>query len=202
MTAKQLRVELADLAHEPGARIEVRRDWTVPEGWATEVLTLPAGTVIPLNVEVTAIDDGVYVQLNAEGALVGECVRCLDPITVPWTISASEVFYEPGRVSKAPEVDADIESEGDELDEALQIDRESIDLEQVLRDEILAHAPLRPTCDENCLGLCEHCGVRLDEVDEDHAHEFLDPRFAALAGLFDKSNGSDAADDDSKGTPR
>ena len=38
-------------------------------------------------------------------------------------------------------------------------------------------------CDEDCLGLCSECGVRMD-VDPEHAHDQRDSRWSALEGLL------------------
>ena len=191
MSSKQLQIDLTDLPRQAGSRLEVERVWEVPAGWSTEVLKLPEGTKIPLEVDVTAIDDGVYAQVRAEGTLVGECVRCLDPIMVPWRAAGAEVYFEPERAGagRTRREDDGIEAEGDDLDRVLQIERDSIDLEPLLRDEILSAAPLMPVCSEDCLGLCEHCGERLADLEPDHSHEFLDPRFAALEGFFSGGNG-------------
>jgi uncharacterized protein len=57
-----------------------------------------------------------------------------------------------------------------------------IDLADALRDAIVLAMPLAPVCDEDCLGLCVTCGVRLAD-DPDHSHAELDPRWAALTAL-------------------
>ncbi len=185
-------LSLRDQSIEPGSQQEAEVRWTVPDGWDTEVLTLVPGSEIPLQLVVTTTDDGVAVDFSGTATLVGECVRCLDPITVEQQFAASEVFvYEDSRSPRRQQSDK-TESEGDEMDKALLIERDTIDLEPALRDAILSEAPLRPVCDKDCLGICVHCGALLREVEPGHKHEFLDPRFAALEGFFssDSESGS------------
>lgn len=179
-----LTVPLRDLSRQLGSQKSLRIDWLVPKGWKTEVLQLIPGQTIPIEVQLTSIEDGVLVQVQANGRMVGECVRCLDPISVPWYVDTAEVYFEPGKAPKAAEeFDEDIESEGDDLDAVFEIERDQIDLEPLLRDIILANAFFKPVCRPNCQGLCPHCGIRLDSVEGEHVHEFIDPRFAALAEL-------------------
>jgi uncharacterized protein len=73
-------------------------------------------------------------------------------------------------------------AEGDE-DEALPvIEDDLIDLTEVLRDAVVLALPLAPLCSADCPGLCPECGILLAEA-PDHAHEQIDPRWAALGGL-------------------
>ena len=44
--------------------------------------------------------------------------------------------------------------------------------------------PLSPVCSADCSGLCVDCGLRLDDLPEDHTHEITDPRWAGLAERF------------------
>lgn len=184
MSSSSLVLSLRELPAAIGSFREEHLDWKVPEGWGTEVLSIPPGTVIPLDISLTSVEDGVLAQVYAQGELVGECVRCLDPLVHPWRIDASEVYFEPGAEVLQTE-DPDVEVEGDELDSVARIDRDSIDLEPLLRDAILAGAPLQPVCAEDCQGFCDQCGVRLKDAEPGHQHETFDPRFAALEGFFE-----------------
>ena len=193
METQDLLVALRDQPFEAGARQTLNFLWEVPEGWETEVLAVPPGTVVPLEVTITTVDDGVYVEVQGEAPLVGQCIRCMKDITIPMSFNIGDVYgYEdrPRKRRRAEALDtgkrgAHIEVTGDDLDAALLIDRDTIDLEPLLRDALFADAPFQPLCDEDCLGICEHCGVLLADAEPGHAHEFLDPRFQALAGFFD-----------------
>lgn len=190
METSGLVLSLREQPVEPGARRELQIDWTVPQGWETEVLRLVPGSLIPLDVTMTTIDGGVVVEIRGTATLVGQCVRCLDPIELEQGVDTTEVFvYDDTRRQLKKPTD-DIETEGDDMDSALLIERESVDLEPVLRDAILAEAPLQPVCSEDCLGICVHCGILLRDAEPGHKHEFLDPRFAALEGFFDGASGT------------
>lgn len=189
-----LLLSLRDQPRLTGTRTEHAFDWIAPEGWNTEVLTLPAGTVVPLEVAVTSVDHGVYVELRTAVNLVGQCVRCLDDLVVEVEVDAAELYTQVAssdrsRARKSDAFASDIEIEGDEFDPAYLIEQDAVDLEPMLRDAIFAEAPMQPVCEEDCEGICEHCGVPRRDLPEDHHHEFIDPRFAALKSLLAQDNG-------------
>ncbi|MFT0762409.1 YceD family protein [Actinomyces sp. F1_1611] len=194
MSAKELQISLIDLPAEVGAHLEKTVDWVVPSGWSTGVLTLEEGQHLPVTVSLTALEDGVFVQVSAQGQLVGECVRCLDPVSVDFSADAGDIYVEGERSTdrKAHSGSADeIEVEGDDLDPVKVINRDTVDIEPLLRDAVFADAPLQPVCDDDCQGLCPQCGRRMDELEPGHHHEFTDPRFAALEGFFAAGDNED-----------
>ena len=195
MNDKNLVIPLHDQPVEIGARTETQLDWTVPAGWQTEVLRLEEGTQIPVSVAITTIDDGVVVEASGFASLKGKCIRCLKDIELPEHFQASDIFVYPDAVAPRKERkgagDATIEVSGDEIDPDLLIDRETVNIEPLLRDAIFADAPFQPVCSEDCLGICEHCGVLLADAEPGHRHEFLDPRFEVLADFFSKDEVDD-----------
>ncbi len=125
--------------------------------------------------------EGVLVTGTAVVSLSGECVRCLVGISDELEIDVQELFTYS-------------ESDASE-DEASRMEGELIDLEPVLRDQVVLDLPFQPVCKADCAGLCSICGANLnDEPDHTHGDE-LDPRWAALAGLrsgTDESPGSES----------
>jgi uncharacterized protein len=132
-----------------------------------EVIGVPAGADVELELRLEAVLDGVLVSGTACATVAGECVRCLEPISWPVQVDLVELFVFAGR-------------DGDEETRWLQDDL--IDLEPVLRDAVVLELPLQPVCEEDCPGLCAECGARLAD-DPGHGHLRADPRWAALQGL-------------------
>lgn len=199
MSEKDLLISLMSLPSALGERIEKHFSWVVPAEWKTEVLELQEGTVLPIEVTVTSIDDGVLAQVQTSGFLHGNCVRCLDDIAVPWVVDTADVYLEEEPRKKPvrhSDGESNIEAEGDELDNPLLIQHNQIDLEPLLRDAILGVASLQPLCGPDCLGLCAQCGIRLADAQPSHQHESFDPRFAALENFF--SDASDVGDDNAQ----
>jgi len=114
--------------------------------------------------------DGVLVSGTVEVTVSAECGRCLDPVSDQLDVEIQELYaYEPASAD----------------DEQPLLTGDFIDLEPLARDAVVLGLPLNPVCDEDCEGLCTECGARLVEVEPDHAHDDLDPRWAALSQLTD-----------------
>ena len=176
-------ISLASLPRQIGSYRQDLIDWVVPEGWSTGVAQLPAGTHVPLDVSLTTVDDGVLVQVRAQGELDGECVRCLDPVVIPWDVDTSDVFFEAEKAALF-DLDDEIDMEGQPQDEPRSVNNDAVDLEPMLRDAILADATLQPLCSDDCQGLCSGCGERIEDLPTGHNHDQIDPRFAVLAKLL------------------
>jgi uncharacterized protein len=72
------------------------------------------------------------------------------------------------------------------------MDGDILDLEAPIRDAIVLALPINPLCDDDCEGLCSECGEKWRELPEDHAHQQIDARWGALAGLLDESQPKDS----------
>lgn len=186
-------LSLRDQPRREGSRREHNLSWVVPEGWGTGVLSIPEGTTVPLDIAITSVDEGVLVEVRGETDLVGQCVRCLEEARIPTPVQAADLYFQApskkrSKRRRAEALKSDIEVTGDEFDQEYLIDQDTVDLEPLLRDAFFGDAPLQPVCSEECLGICEHCGVLFKDAEPDHHHEFLDPRFAALQSLLDEDD--------------
>lgn len=167
-----------DLHRQAGSHREYTRTVEAPDRLGTDVIGVPAGEPIELGLRLESVMDGIYVSGTATARVTGECARCLDPIEEEIEAEIAELFLYPEAVARARE-------DGDEEAEELpRTDGETLDLEEVVRDSIVADLPYSPLCDPDCEGLCPECGVRLADAEEGHAHESIDPRLAVLRGLL------------------
>jgi uncharacterized protein len=157
-----------------------------PAGLGIEILGVPEGAPVQLDLRLEAVMDGVLVTGTATADLEGECARCLDPIEDQVTVDLQELFlYD----------DAD-EAESDEEDDVSRLEGDLLDLEPLLRDAVVLALPFQPVCREDCPGLCAECGAHLAE-DPGHHHEApVDPRWAALQGLVAEAGQHPAPDSD------
>jgi uncharacterized protein len=163
------------LARRPGSMLKVVRTVPAPADLGLEVIGVPEGADLELEVKLEAVVEGVLASGTARAPLAGECVRCLDPLTDEVEVSFAELFVAPARADHGAGQD-----DGD--DETLWIQDDLIDLEPVVRDAVVLELPLQPLCEEDCAGLCAQCGARLADEPE-HAHPDVDPRWAALEAL-------------------
>jgi uncharacterized protein len=153
-----------------------------PSNLGTEVIGVPTGASVALDLRLEAVMEGVLVSGTATLPLRGECARCLDEIHETAVVELRELYFYPDR---ALELDSD--------EEALSLVDDHLDLEPALRDALVLSLPLSPVCVPDCPGLCADCGARLAEVGPDHSHDAPDPRWAILAAL--KTDGGAAGPD-------
>jgi uncharacterized protein len=169
--------DVRTLGRRPGSMREDRRSVPAPAALGSDVIGVPDGAPLALDVRYESVTEGVLVTGTVSAPLSGECARCLDPITDELDVDIVELFAYPDSVTD--------ETTGE--DEVHRIDGDYLDIEPVVRDSIVLGLPWTPLCRPDCAGLCPTCGQRLDDLPADHAHETLDPRWAALAALRDES---------------
>jgi uncharacterized protein len=161
-------LDTRELGRRPGSMRRVRRTVAAPADWGLELVRVPAGSEVELDVRLEAVMDGVLVTGTVRTQVSAECGRCLEPVTDTIDTDVQELFaYDPADAGEGePALDGDF-----------------LDLEATLRDAVVLGLPLNPVCDDACAGLCATCGARLADVEPDHHHDPIDPRWAALASL-------------------
>jgi uncharacterized protein len=169
-----------ELGRRAGSMLELHRELNAPVGWELELVKVPVGTGVSLDLRLESVMDGVLATADLLAPLTAECGRCLQPITSDLDVSLTELFaYEPDPAD----------------DEIPVLDGDLLDLEPVLRDAVVLALPLNPICSPDCSGLCVTCGERLDDLPPDHSHQQLDSRWAALSRLQEQNSGSSATMD-------
>ena len=144
----------------------------------TPVAGVPAGSDIALDLRLESVMEGVLVSGTASATMTGECGRCLDPVSDELVVDLQELFSYPDDRLRGKAAPGSGTADDDEEPKMVE---DLLDLEPTLRDALVLEIPLTPLCDEDCGGLCAGCGARLDDVEPDHSHEQVDPRWAALA---------------------
>jgi uncharacterized protein len=98
----------------------------------------------------------ILVRGHLAGHLELACSRCLETFAAP-VAADFDLLLVPGPQALSPE---------EELSRAdLDLDYytgEVVDLESLLKEQIILQVPLKPLCDENCKGLCFQCGANLN----------------------------------------
>jgi uncharacterized protein len=166
-------LDTRDLPRRPGSMRALKRVVPAPEDLGVEMIGVPAGSDLTLDLRMESVSEGVLVSGTVSGALAGECGRCLRPIADHLTVRIQELYAYP---------DSATEETTDE-DEVGRIQDDLFDLEPALRDAVVLALPVNPLCREDCPGLCSECGAHWDELPEGHTHQQIDPRWAALSNL-------------------
>lgn len=107
-----------------------------------------------------------------------ECDRCLEAASFPVELDF-DLFYEP--VAPKPRAE-EVEIDAGEVDVAFY-KGEGLELEEVLREQILLALPMRRICREDCRGICPICGENRNRVLCTCQPEMVDDRWAALRRL-------------------
>jgi uncharacterized protein len=129
-------------------------------------------TPIVTRVDVSRTTSGYALRLRATTALLATCARCLGPARLELAIDAREVDQG--------------EADDPELRSPYVIDG-LLEPVRWLHDAIVLGLPERVLCRPDCAGLCEVCGISLNDVEPGtHTHEREpDPRFAKLRDLLE-----------------
>jgi uncharacterized protein len=158
-----------ELGRRAGAMKRVRSTVDAPAGLGIAVIGVPQDSPVQLDLRLESVIEGVLVTGTAVVQLRGECVRCLREIAGEQQIDIQELYAYPS--SEVTE------------DEASRLDGELLDLEPLLRDDVVLDLPFQPLCREDCRGLCIECGADLNS-DPEHAHERpIDARWEKLRAL-------------------
>jgi uncharacterized protein len=166
-------VDTTKLPRQPGATRALKRVVPAPESLGLELISIPKGSDVELDIVLTSVSEGVYVSGNVRGSLTGECGRCLNEIDTSFDVAIAELFAY---------ADSTTEETTDE-DEVGRMQGDLFDLEPAVRDAVVLDLPTNPLCRPDCPGLCPECGVHFDDLPADHSHEDVDPRWAALSNL-------------------
>jgi uncharacterized protein len=123
---------------------------------------------VPVSLDISRMTGSGYaLRLRFEAALVGPCMRCLEPAAPVFSVDAREVDQPGG---------------GEELSSPY-VEAEELDLARWAHDAYVLALPSQVRCREDCAGLCPECGANLN-ADPEHAHEAQpDPRWAKLREL-------------------
>jgi uncharacterized protein len=166
-------LDTRELGKRPGSMRQWRRRVPSPDALGTDIIGIAAGAPIDLDLRLESVSEGVLVTGTISATVEGECGRCLDPVSDELVVDVVELFAYPDSTTDATT----------EEDEVHRVVGTRLDLEPVVRDGIVLGLPSTVLCRADCLGLCPECGLRLDDLPADHAHDTIDPRWAALANM-------------------
>ena len=106
------------------------------------------------------------------------CVRCLTRFTMEFERKIVHILV---RSLERPSGEEEVELSSNDLDRSL-LEGNSIQLQDVLAEELLLGMPMKAVCREDCEGICAGCGVELND-EKCICKPQIDERWAALAAL-------------------
>jgi uncharacterized protein len=169
-------LDTSKLPRRPGVLRTVKRVVPAPADLGLELIGVPEGADLGLDLRLESVSEGVLVSGTVTGPVQGECGRCLRQIDDSLTVEIQELYaYENSTTDETTEED-----------EVGRLQGDLIDLEPALRDAVVLTLPTNPLCRDDCPGLCPECGVHWDDLPADHSHQQIDPRWAGLSQLTRK----------------
>jgi len=107
-----------------------------------------------------------------------DCTRCLQPVVQDLKIPFDVDFV-------TPEFDATArETELNQSDlETAVFEGDQVDLNELVREQILLNLPEQTFCSPDCKGLCPKCGQNRNLIECNCEENETDPRWAALKDL-------------------
>lgn len=116
--------------------------------------------------------DVVYLELDINYTLNGYCDRCADEVKKDYSIKVRKILVQ------------SLQNEDDD-DNYIIIDNQTLDLNELVSEEVSLNLPSKLLCSDNCKGLCPKCGTNLN-VNKCDCKGDVDPRMAALLQLLDE----------------
>lgn len=129
--------------------------------------------VSPVEVKGTVENHAGVVQLaaTAEFDFSIPCDRCITQIDKHEKYSFSHVLV--------------LSLENEDSDEYIQVPDYRLDLDELIRSDVLLELPTKYLCREDCKGLCPQCGKNLNDGACDCQTHQIDPRLEVLKKLID-----------------
>ena len=162
---------LRDLGVSPGqARREELELELVPYVQGGVPFAVPGGAV-PARLDVVAMTEGNDFRLRFEAEYRGPCSRCLEDACFHAVVDSHEV-HDPAAQEE--------ELRSEHVDDSSH----ELDLTGWAQEVVGLQFPTRLLCRPDCRGLCPVCGIDLNQVEGEHAHEApTDSRWDALRTL-------------------
>lgn len=141
-------------------------------------------SVSPVAIEVTAAkgdQPGEYL-IDGNAKFTGDlrCARCVEPY--PFANSSEFHLRFRPRPEGSEHENEEVEISDDELDVEFYTER-TVPLSYLAAEQIHLAIPMKPLCDEKCLGLCAQCGTNRNREACKCEESVVDERWGALAGI-------------------
>ncbi len=173
----------------------LHRGWDVPREQLDEMLAgdragYKARSAAHVEAKLEKLERRVRIDGRAKAEVTAACGRCLTPVSVDVPVEF-EVTLVPADLYADEEPQKDDDGDhgsvgGSFAPEEAEEDTYSgkvIDLDPIVREQVLLALPGYPVCSEGCKGLCSVCGGNLNERDCGCDRHVPDPRWAGLKNI-------------------
>ena len=145
---------MRQLGRQAGSALTQTRTVPAPDDLHLELIGVPVGADVALEVRFEAVSEGVLATGTAIAPLAGECARCLAPLTSSVTVGFQELYlYAESRHDRHDKHDKHDEQEEQDAGELYHLDGDLLDLEPAFRDAVVLALPMSPA--PRCIHLSE-----------------------------------------------
>jgi uncharacterized protein len=146
-----MKLDLSEIARTPGMQAVEEIDEPCPKEFELECISPVKGLVKLTNTGSLLLVEG---EIGTHVKM--ECSRCLVDFACPITASMEEEF----RIEKVGDAAQVLPMEEDASIELLS--NNILDLQELIRQDMLLVLPIQPLCKPDCKGLCPTCGKNLN----------------------------------------
>jgi uncharacterized protein len=163
-----MKVNVAQVRHsESGSvRFDLMEDFS-PFDLGTEALAFQAPVHVQLQVNNTSKAMLVHGTIHTELKVM--CGRCLEAFIYPLSLSFQDEWVFRAQATE------------DLLETAFLLDKDEIEINERIFEQIVLALPMKFVCSAECQGLCPTCGANRNLTPCHCGEDDIDPRLAALA---------------------
>ncbi len=169
------KLDVREITRSLGAHMTVSRDETLSVEGAT--LRGP----VHLDLKLTNAGSRILLTGRVRDTVELLCARCAQPFELHQDIQVHEEFLPVG----SPELPQGPELHPEELN-VFVYDEDKIDIEEVVRQNIISALPIQALCRAECAGLCTVCGGNRNETPCQCIEKTVDPRLQGLQKFLSK----------------
>ncbi len=125
-------------------------------------------------------DGEIRIQGRYAVEITAQCDRCLTGVARLPLDASFDLFYRPASAVAVEEEEVEIDDSQAEIG---FYEGAGLELEDVLREQVLLALPMQRVCREDCPGMCPVCGGNRRETPCDCKTEKSDDRWAGLRNL-------------------
>lgn len=166
-----MKVNISDIVKINGASLNLELSEVMED-----LNELENGLVFITPVDFVGQLENVNGILNLDGQLKVEytvkCFRCLQNFSKGIEIKVKESFFNSEKNADA---------------EAYTYQGNTLEIDKVLKDNIILNLPMKQLCRKSCKGLCAKCGIDLNESSCDCTDLEQNPQMEALKNFFENN---------------
>ncbi|MBR4399869.1 MAG: DUF177 domain-containing protein [Aeriscardovia sp.] len=177
----EYKVPVAALLRNLGSQQEVEMEVKAPSGIGDSFYGVRVGSPVHLKAVLSSMRSGIEAKGEISAVEEGKCSRCLKEVKRPVKVEFSAFMPFEREAGEASPMKCEVDEGG-----IYPLSGDFADFEGLIRDELALQLSMIRLCKPDCKGLCQKCGVDLNEAGC-HSHEREpDPRFAKLAELKER----------------